>query len=94
MKEVDERGGRRKGGWREEKEEEVKAKEKEVARGRRTPCSSSFPLPSSTFYGSTTATSAALATQDFNYFLIRSFQPGLAGASEHNASQLLTHAER
>lgn len=40
------------------------------------------------------ATSTTLATRDFNYFLIRSFQPGLAGASRHNASQLLTHAER
>lgn len=62
----------------------MKAKEKEeVARGRRTPClplPSPFPLSSSTF-GSTTTT---LATRDFNYFLIRSFQSNLAGASRHN----------
>jgi len=41
------------------------------------------------------AASPSPALRGFDYFLIRSFGPGLVrGAYEHNAPELLTHAER
>lgn len=75
----------------------MKTKEKErqrVAGGPPVFLPHLFPLALFCLRWHHRATSTALATRDFNYFLIRSFQPGLAGASRHNASQLLTHAER